>query len=251
VDAIAGWDRFSQKLGIYFIDGDEYGKLQRMVHEPISFFRHVYGMSTLNADKAFAQVALWLVSANAVQSAAERTNKYVAEIHTKKRTSLRMEKGEAMLNVRMHEMYKAAQHKATQREMRAGERSIARDLKLVYERARGVAAEKRALQQQAAALHEDEADAREDEERLVTEEDARDVLGELEAPLRIPSGMKIGSSRWRQPPTRSLTPARRARGLDDHRALRGLWLVPRQAHEEERGPPSQDQRQDGQLHRQV
>ena len=59
------------------------------------------GTSTLQADKIFAQLAIWLVSAFANQGASERTNKYLAEIHSKKRAQLNLEKGEVMLEVKM------------------------------------------------------------------------------------------------------------------------------------------------------
>ena len=39
-------------------------------------------------------------------------NKYVSEIHTKKRTSLKMDKAQAMLEVKMHEIFKKVQQKS-------------------------------------------------------------------------------------------------------------------------------------------
>ena len=194
-EAIDGWDRFQTKSGIYDETGEVYDVLRFKVENPEGFFRHVAGTSTLQADKIFAQLAIWLVSAFANQGASERTNKYLAEIHSKKRAQLNLEKGEVMLEVKMHEIYKTAQRKASAGEQRCGRRSVAEDLRLVFERARGVQKEKRALQLQMAALRQDEREAQaeegSEEERLVTAEDACDVLGEQEAPLRVPAGFEI------------------------------------------------------------
>lgn len=194
--AIQGWDRFSGKLGIYSIDSDSFNQLQRLATNAIAFFRHAHGISTLQEDKAFAQMGLWLVTGFGNQSAAERTNKYVAEIHTKKNTALKLPKGEAMVSVKMHEMYKGAQQRASKQEQRKSEVSVAEDLKLIYEKARGVAAERRAAEQRLSQLLRDEREAYEEAEHgeggaLVTAADAIEVLGGGEAALRIPAGMKV------------------------------------------------------------
>ena len=89
-----------------FTERSEHGPLRPVrsrfkVENPEGFFRHVAGTSTLQADKIFAQLAIWLVSAFANQGASERTNKYLAEIHSKKRAQLNLEKGEVMLEVKM------------------------------------------------------------------------------------------------------------------------------------------------------
>ena len=79
-----------------------------------------------------------------------------------------MAKGEAMLEVKMQEMFKAAQRRASGREQRNGQLSVAEDLRTIYERARAKAYEKRALMQRISAL---QAESREDEAEAL--EDAR------------------------------------------------------------------------------
>ena len=194
-DAITGWDRFHSKGDIYEEASDQIGLLQPMANANnacCGFFRHVYGSSTVSSDKAFAQVALWLVSAFANQGAAERHNKYVADLHSKERTRLNMEKAEAMVNVKMTELYRRAAKRDSNREQRAGRLSIAEDLRLVYVHARAHIEEKRALQLRMSALQEEEREERqaeeEGEEPLQTVADAAQVLDAIEAPLTVPEG---------------------------------------------------------------
>ena len=189
-DAIDGWDRFARQTDIYAPGNPICEMLKRKVDNPDGFWRHVHGSSVLNADKEFAQVALWLVNGYANQSASERTNKYLAEIHSKKRSRLKMEKGQAMLEVKMHEMFKKAQQRDSDREQRSSQLTIAQDLRCIYERARAKAKEKRELDQRLAAVQE-EAEGEGDEEPLVTTEDALEMIGENEQPLIVPEGYQI------------------------------------------------------------
>lgn len=68
-DALEGWDNFYHKEGVY---EDQQQVLARKVTEPLAFFRHVRGTTTLSADEAFAKIACWLVSGFANQSAIVR-----------------------------------------------------------------------------------------------------------------------------------------------------------------------------------
>ena len=85
--------------------------------------------------------------------------------------------------------------RASSREQRNGDVSIARDLRSIYVHTRARASEARELRLRAAALQaqaREEAEAAlEDEEPLVTFEDAGDVLGMVEAPLLVPDGFKV------------------------------------------------------------
>ena len=196
-DAISGWDRYCNKVGIYDEGSDHIGLLTTMAdrNDAVGFFRHASDVSTLAADKVFAQVAIWLVSGFANQGAAERHNKCMADLHTRKRTRLDMAKAEAMIEVKMITQYKLAVARASSREQRNGDVSIARDLRSIYVHTRARASEARELRLRAAALQaqaREEAEAAlEDEEPLVTFEDAGDVLGMVEAPLVVPDGFKI------------------------------------------------------------
>ena len=195
-DALAGWDRFSQKEGIYAMDGEHYKTLCRMAekNDAVGFYRHVYGISRLSEDKAFAQIGLWLVTSFAVQGAAERTNKNAANIHQKNNARLNMEKATVQLEVKMHEMLKVSKVRESKAEQRSGQRSIAADLKMIYEHAAGQAMEKRRLQLRLAQMEQEEREEEEAEveerERIVTTADAQDLLGRGEAPLIIPPNMR-------------------------------------------------------------
>ena len=85
--------------------------------------------------------------------------------------------------------------RASSREQRNGDVSIARDLRSIYVHTRARASEARELRLRAAALQaqaREEAEAAlEHEEPLVTFEDAGDVLGMVEAPLLVPDGFKV------------------------------------------------------------
>ena len=80
--ALAGWTRFRQGTGVYA--QDQQGRLlARMVNDPVGFYSHVAGTSTLAADKAFAKLATYLCCGFASQSGAERTNKYMVEVQVR------------------------------------------------------------------------------------------------------------------------------------------------------------------------
>ena len=193
-EAIEGWDRFSNAQGIYAVGSAPRNMLLRKASDAAGFFRHVAGSSTLASDKQFAQVGLWLVSGFANQSASERTNKYQAEIFSKKRNLLSVGNGNAMLEVKMHEQYKGRQRKASAKEQRECEGSVFADLRSIYQAARAKVHEKRALQQQLKELRLEtleEEDAPPEETPLITTADALEVLGEGEAKLTIPAGFKL------------------------------------------------------------
>ena len=161
---------------------------------PIGFYKHVHGSSMLAADKAFAQIGLWLVCGFANQGASlgasERVNKYIADIYTKKRAALTITKGVKMLEVKMQEIYARAQKRESDREQRSGKlSSVAEDLRGIYQGARAIALEKRALQLQLSALHAEQQDEEAGDEGLITTADALEIYGE--APLLIPTGYKV------------------------------------------------------------
>jgi hypothetical protein len=193
-EAIEGWDRFSNAQGIHAVGSAPRNMLLRKASDAAGFFRHVAGSSTLASDKQFAQVGLWLVSGFANQSASERTNKYQAEIFSKKRNGLSVGKGNAILEVKMYEQYKGRQRKASAKEQRECEGSVIADLRSTYQAARAKALEKRALQQQFKELRLEtleEEDAPPYEMPLITTADALEVLGEGEAKLTIPAGFRL------------------------------------------------------------
>jgi hypothetical protein len=80
----------------------------------------------------------------------------VSDMHSKKRTAMKMEKAEVMLNVKMVETYKRAERRASAREQRAGARSVAEDLRMIYMHARARAVEKRELQHRLSVMHAEE-----------------------------------------------------------------------------------------------
>ena len=200
--AIAGWERFAGKKGIYSVTAPEYGLLEAKAADAIGFYRQVHRSSQLPEDKAFAQIGLWLVSAFAIQAAAERMNKYVAEVHTKKNSRMQMEKGAVKLEVKTHEIFKKAQKRVNDKEQRIGRVSIAEDLKAMYERKRSQALEKVRLEReltQIRAMEEagEEAEAAQAANAAETgaEEldmaDVMEVLGGGEAALSIPEGYRV------------------------------------------------------------
>ena len=130
ISALDGWDRYQRKEGVYL---DQLRVLSRKVDDPLAFFRHVKGTSTLEADRAFAQIAIWLVCGFSNQSASERTNKYMVEVQgQKKATNLDLDKGRYMLDLRMHLTFKIARQKAHKKEQREGQIFIAHDLRAGY-----------------------------------------------------------------------------------------------------------------------
>jgi hypothetical protein len=151
------------------------------VEEPLAFFRHVKGTSTLAADSGFAQIAIWLNSGFSNQSASERTNKYMVEVQgQKKATQLDLDKGREMLDLRMHLTYKLAREKAHRKEQREGQISISHDLRSAYMAKREHAKEVAELRGRLAELRSDERIDSE-EEPLVTSGDVDDVLGDDDA----------------------------------------------------------------------
>ena len=90
----------------------------------------------------------------------------------------------------MQEIYARAQQRESDREQRSGKlSSVAEDLRGIYQGARAIALEKRALQLQLSALHTEQHIEGEEEERLITAADVFEILGE--APLLIPTGYKV------------------------------------------------------------
>ena len=76
-----------------------------------------------------------------------------------------MEKATVQLEVKMHEMLKVPKVRESKVEQRSGQRSVAEDLKMIYERAAGQAMEKRRLQQRLAQMEQEEREEEEAEER--------------------------------------------------------------------------------------
>ena len=89
-------------------------------------------------------------------------------IHKKNNSRLRMEKATVQLEVKMHEMLKVPKVRESKVEQRSGQRSVAEDLKMIYERAAGQAMEKRRLQQRLAQMEQEEREEEEAEEREPT-----------------------------------------------------------------------------------
>ena len=88
-------------------------------------------------------------------------------IHKKNNSRLRMERATVtvQLEVKMHEMLKVPKVRESKVEQRSGQRSVAEDLKMIYERAAGQAMEKRRLQQRLAQMEQEEREEEEAEER--------------------------------------------------------------------------------------
>ena len=123
--ALEGFDRYFHADGIYSAEG-ELATLERRVHDPLGFWRHV-ARSSLQCDVVFAtEIAIVLVCGFANQSASERTNKYMADsAGDKKRSSLNLDKARKVLDLKMHLMYQKARAKAEAAEQRRTERSVA------------------------------------------------------------------------------------------------------------------------------
>lgn len=172
--------------------------LESKSDDPVSFWRHV-ARSSLECDQIFAkEIGIVLVCGFANQSASERLNKYMADsAGDKKRTGLDLEKMRAVLDLKVHLMYKKARMKAEAAEQRKGMRSIAVDLRFVYLQSRARAQEEKEVKQRLRELRHELHGAEEDgdgEETLLTEQDAADVLGETsesELPLAVPNGFTI------------------------------------------------------------
>ena len=92
-----------------------------------------------------------------------------------------MEKATVQLEVKMHEMLKVPKVRESKVEQRSGQRSVAEDLKMIYERAAGQAMEKRRLQQRLAQMEQEEREEEEAEERepIVTSISFQSVLREI------------------------------------------------------------------------
>jgi hypothetical protein len=95
-----------------------------------------------------------------------------------------MEKATVQLEVKMHEMLKVPKVRESKVEQRSGQRSVAEDLKMIYERAAGQAMEKRRLQQRLAQMEQEEREEEEAEERepIVTSISFQSVLREILLP---------------------------------------------------------------------
>jgi predicted RNA-binding protein len=224
-----GLDRYLHGEGIYSAEG-ELSSLQKKVHDPLAFWRHV-ARSTLDCDVVFAtEIAIPLVCGFANQSASERCNKYMSDsAGDKKRTGLNLEKARKTLDLKVHLLYQKARRKAEAKEQRAGERSVAHDLRSVYvaarERAREEAQVKRRLRELRREAAGDDGDDGDEAAPLVTEADAAEVLEEarveLEALLVVPEGFKICET---PPSEEALTFAKPAsaasRELENRRILR-------------------------------
>ena len=193
-----GWDRYSSadREGVY---GEQEARLLAKAAEPVAFFRHVAETSTLESDQAFAHVSLRILSQFANQSASERCNKYISNIHSKTRHHLSLDKGAVMLNVKMHLMYKKAQTTASRREQVSGKSCVAGDLRTLFVEAREGKAEERELKAKLAQLRKDTAAEQEEEGLLVSAARADEVLGPEEgavpeAPFALPEGYQIAAS---------------------------------------------------------
>ena len=193
--ALNGLDRYINGEGVYSAEG-ELTMLQRKAAEPLAFWRHV-SRSTLECDVVFAtEIAIPLVCAFANQSASERTNKYMVDcMGDKKRTGLDLNKAAKTLDLKVHQMYQKARRNAEEAEQRRGERSVAADLRNIYVESRDRAREEIEVKQRLRELrHELSTIEVEDEEPMINEADAGDVLredDESEAPLVVPAGFVI------------------------------------------------------------
>uniref|UniRef100_A0A7S0LJ61 Uncharacterized protein n=1 Tax=Coccolithus braarudii TaxID=221442 RepID=A0A7S0LJ61_9EUKA len=114
-----GWERYSSQalVGIY---SDQQARLFRKATDHVSFFLHVAESSSLPCDRAFAALASKILSQFANQSASERMNKYVGDIHCSKRYQLSLSKGDKMLQVKMHLMHKELAEKTHRHEQKRG-----------------------------------------------------------------------------------------------------------------------------------
>ena len=135
--ALDGWDRYHHREGIYALGSEEREQLENKAKDPVSFFRHV-ARSTLECDRIFAkEIAIPLVCGFACQGASEHVNKYMVDsAGDKKRSGLDLDKSRNVLDLKMHLMYQKARKKADAAEQKLGERSIAADLRAVYETTR-------------------------------------------------------------------------------------------------------------------
>lgn len=186
--ALDGWNRFQHKEGIYEEQEDVLG---RKVYDPLSFFRHVKGCTTLTSDVAFSTAAIWLVSAFACQSASERMNKYMTDVQgPKQKYWLNTQKGKQMLALKMHLVYKNHRRQSHQKEQKesilSGQLSVAHDLRATYVALRESAKEAEALRKRLAEIQEGFVDSEHDGDDDNDEEprsfpinlqDAIDVVG--------------------------------------------------------------------------
>ena len=191
-DALDGYERFIAQEGVY---AEQRLRLLRKSDQPVAFFQHVSECSSLASDRSFAVLASRLLSQFANQSASERMNKYIGEIHSTKRTKLGMDKGEKMLEVKMDIMQEEATQRLHDGEQRHGATDLPTELRQAYLDARSTAAREAEAKQVLAnlqlqrALEEGEMEEG-DELPIVNARAADAVLEELEASLRVPVGFR-------------------------------------------------------------
>ena len=202
--ALDGLDRYINGEGIYSEEG-ELTALQRRVEDPLSFWRHV-SRSGLDCDAVFAdEIGVPLVCAFANQSASERLNKYMVDsAGDKKRSGADLGKARKVLDLKVHLSYQKARAKAEAAERRLGERSVAADLRRVYEQTRGRVREENKVKERLRELRQELLDQDEHEQSaLVNEAAAGELLGEArveaEATLVVPEGYKVsGEPPWQE-----------------------------------------------------